>query len=125
MKNTLIYWISTGILSLMMLFSGYAYLTNENMEAAFDHIGYPDYFRIELAVAKILGVIVLLIPAVPQLIKEWAYAGFAITFISALIAHSVSGDPASVIIAPFVALLLLATSRIYLQKKEYRQLVNA
>jgi hypothetical protein len=37
------------------------------------------------------GVIVLLAPA-PARLKEWAYAGFAITLGSALIAHFAVGD---------------------------------
>ena len=125
MKNKLIYWISTAMISLMMLFSSYAYLTDESMETAFNHIGFPDYFRVELAIAKILGVIVLLTPAMPVLLKEWAYAGFAITFISALIAHSVSGDPVSAIIAPIIALGLLLVSRVFYQKSNKKMLVNA
>ena len=116
MKNKIIFWVSTGLISLMMLFSAYAYFTSPEMEANFKHVGFPDYFRIELAVAKIIGVIVLLIPA-PKMIKEWAYAGFGITFISAFIAHSAVGDPISGRVMPLVALALLAVSRIYLDKK--------
>lgn len=56
--------------------------------------GYPGYFRVELAIAKLLGAALLLLPVPPRL-KEWAYAGFTITFISAFIAHAVSGDPAT------------------------------
>ena len=59
--------------------------------------------------AKILGVVALLAPGLHRL-REWAYAGFAITFISAFIAHTSSGDPASVAAAPLVALTLLAIS---------------
>ena len=41
--------------------------------------------------AKLLGVVLLLAP-VPARLKEWAYAGFAITLGSALIAHLAVGD---------------------------------
>ena len=58
---------------------------------AFTHLGFPDYFRVELAWAKLLGVVLLLAP-VPSRLKEWAYAGFAITLGSALIAHFAVGD---------------------------------
>ena len=50
----------------------------------------PAYFRVELSWAKILGVVLLLAP--PARLKEWAYAGFAITLGSALIAHLSVGD---------------------------------
>ena len=41
--------------------------------------------------AKLLGVVLLLAPVTARL-KEWAYAGFAITLVSALIAHFAMGD---------------------------------
>ncbi len=116
-KNTVIYWVSTGLLSFMMLFSAWNYFTNPQMSAAFKHLGFSDYFRYELAIAKILGALALIIPQVPVKLKEWAYAGFAITFISASIAHYSSGDPASAIITPLVFLAVLAVSYLFLFKK--------
>ena len=49
-------------------------------------LGFTDYFRAELAWATLLGAVLLLAP-VPARLKAWAYAAFAITFGSALIAH--------------------------------------
>jgi hypothetical protein len=57
----------------------------------FTHLGFPAYFRVELSWAKLIGVALLLAP-VPARLKEWAYAGFAITLASALIAHLSVGD---------------------------------
>jgi hypothetical protein len=115
-SNKIIYWVSTAILGLMMLFSAYSYFTNPEMAQAFQHFGFPNYFRIELGTAKILGALVLLIPQIPARIKEWSYAGFAITFISAAIAHYSSGDPFSVIIMPITFLIILVVSYIYFHK---------
>jgi hypothetical protein len=115
-KDKIIYWTATGIIALMMSFSVYAYLTQESVSLGFRHLGFPGYFRIELAIAKFLGVVVLVVPQIPSRIKEWAYAGFAITFISANIAHINSGDPASVAIMPVIALVILVISYIYLHK---------
>ncbi len=57
-------------------------------------LGFTDYFRVELAWAKLLGAVLLLAP-VPARLKEWAYAAFAITLGSALIAHlSIARRPA-------------------------------
>jgi hypothetical protein len=106
------YWITTGIVGAMMLFAGYSYLTSPQVAEGFKHLGFPDYFRVELAIAKILGAVALLIPQVPARVKEWAYAGFGITFISAAIAHINSSDPTSMVVMPFVALLLLTVSYI-------------
>ena len=66
--------------------------------------------------AKITGVVVLIIPNIPTRIKEWAYAGFGITFISASIAHFSSGDPVSIAITPLIFLAILIVSNIYLHK---------
>lgn len=112
MKTTpikIIYWISTALVSLMMTFSAYSYLTNETIKQGFHHLGFPDYFRIELAVAKIIGSVLLLVPVKRQW-KEWAYAGFAFTFISAFIAHTASGDPINNRIGPIVFLIVLLLS---------------
>ncbi|WP_221390294.1 DoxX family protein [Dyadobacter sp. NIV53] len=116
-KNRIIYWVTTGIVGAMMLFSAYSYFTNPEVGAGFHHLGFPDYFRIELALAKILGALVLLIPFVPARIKEWAYAGFGITFISAAIAHINSNDATPMIITPIVVLIILIVSNIYFHKQ--------
>ena len=111
-----VYWITSGLLSLMMLFSAYAYLTQPQMAQGFAHLGFPGYFRIELAIAKIMGVAIFWLP-VSGRVKEWAYAGFGITFISAFIAHTASGDPLSARIMPVIALVLLSVSYITGHKK--------
>ena len=54
-------------------------------------LGFTDYFGVELAWAKLLGAVLLLAP-VPARLKEWAYAAFAITLGSALIAHLSIGE---------------------------------
>jgi hypothetical protein len=105
----IIYWASTGLLSLAMLFSAYAYIAQPAMREAFTHLGYPAYFRVELAVAKVVGVLLLLAPVGPHL-KEWAYAGFAFTFVSAFIGHSALGDPVGRRMGPVFVLVLLAAS---------------
>jgi len=115
-KDKIIFWITTGIVSVMMLFSAFNYLTNEVMKGAFVHLGFPSYFRIELAVAKILGAIVLVLPLIPNRIKEFAYFGFAITFVSAFIAHLSSGDPVSVALMPVGFVVILVVSYIYSHK---------
>lgn len=85
------YWIATALFCLQMGFTAYAQLRLSQVAAAFAHLGFPTYFRVELSLAKLLGVVLLLAP-VPARLKEWAYAGFAITLGSALIAHLSVGD---------------------------------
>ena len=85
------FWIATALLCLQMGFTAYAQLSLPQVAEAFTRLGFPDYFRMELAWAKLLGVALLLAP-VPARLKEWVYAGFAITLVSALIAHFAVGD---------------------------------
>ena len=106
---SVIYWATTGLLAAAMTFSAYAYLTQPTMKQAFEHLGYPTYFRRQLALAKLLGVVVLLAPVSP-LLKEWAYAGFAFMFVSAFVSHAALGDPVGQRLAPLVVLVLLAAS---------------
>ncbi|HSZ71437.1 MAG TPA: DoxX family protein [Cytophagaceae bacterium] len=106
------YWITTGIFSAMMLLSAFMYLTSDEIKANFIKIGFPSFFRVELAVAKFIGALVLLVPMIPSRIKEWAYAGFGITLVSAFIAHTSIGDPAGACIMPLVMFVVLATSYI-------------
>jgi hypothetical protein len=89
------FWIFTALFALQMGFTAYAQLRIPDVAAAFAHLGFPAWFRIELSLAKLAGLAALLVPMVPARLKEWAYAGFAITLISALIAHLAVGDPAA------------------------------
>jgi len=115
-KDKIIYWISTGLIGAMMIFSGYSYFTYPQIADSFKHIGFPNFFRVELGTAKIIGALVLLIPQIPTKIKEWAYARFIITFISAAIAHINIGDPNRAIITPLVMLAILLVSNFYMSK---------
>jgi hypothetical protein len=85
------FWIVTALFCLQMGFTAFAQLRLPQVADAFAHLGFPAYFRVELAWAKLLGVMLLLAP-VPATLKEWAYAGFAINLTSAIIAHRMVGD---------------------------------
>jgi len=85
------YWLVTALFCLQMGFTAYAQLRLPQVAEAFTHLGFPAYFRVELSYAKLLGVLLILAP-VPARLKEWAYAGFAISLASALIAHLSVGD---------------------------------
>jgi hypothetical protein len=111
----IIYWTATGIIAAVMLCSALNFSLNKEMEAAFAHLGLPNWFRVELTVAKILGSLALLIPTIPNRIKEFAYCGFAITLISAIIAHSSSGDGLASL-DPLVFLAVLVVSYWYYHK---------
>ena len=90
--KVIIYWASTGLLSLAMLSGGIADLIQpETIRAGFQHLGYPLVLASILGVWKILGVITIAAPGFLRL-KEWAYAGFMINLTSAFVSHLAVGD---------------------------------
>ena len=92
--TTILFWIFTALFCLEMSFTAYYELLPQGAQA-FTRLGFSaGYFRFELSLAKLVGVAVLLVPMVPARLKEWAYAGFAINLVSAIIAHlSISDRP--------------------------------
>ena len=94
-RRKLIYWIATGLVSGVMIFSVLSFTLFDYTlypEGAFEHLHLPYYFKIELTTAKILGILALLMPGIPSKLKEFAYFGFGITLLSASIAHFATGD---------------------------------
>ncbi|MFC0514278.1 DoxX family protein [Mucilaginibacter angelicae] len=115
------YWFVRGFISFFMLFSAYfSYSHARDLQI----LGFPDYFRIELVTAKVIGAIVLLVPRVPVRIKEWVYAGFIIAMVSALIAHICSHDPASKVVFVSVDLVLILLSIRFVSRRDYAEIVN-
>src|SRR5262249_55375596 len=103
--RTIVYWIVTVLFCLQMSFTAYAQLRLPQVAGEFTRLGFPAYFRVELSWAKLLGVVLILAP-VPAWLKEWAYAGFAITLASALIAHfSIGEGPAAWVWAAVTSVL--------------------
>ena len=132
-RDKIIYWTTTGIVSAVMTFSVINFNIENpvgpevyRIEGAFGHLGLPDYMRIELTIAKILGLIALLVPGIPHKIKEFAYFGFAITLISASFAHFSSGDGLMFIIDPLLFLGVLIVSYFYYNKLrvDHRQIAT-
>jgi hypothetical protein len=117
-KVKIIFWITTIII---FLFEGVMPALTSQTELAKEgikHLGYPEYFGNALVVFKILGVLVLVIPQVPNRIKEWAYAGFAFDFIFASISHFAVDGVDFQSFFPLIFLVILAVSYIYNHKIE-------
>ncbi|MEO7989162.1 MAG: DoxX family protein [Chryseolinea sp.] len=117
MKTTkLIYWISTSIIflldSVMPALTSHTELAVEGIR----HLGFPDYFRVQLTIFKVLGGLILMIPKVPARIKEWAYVGFAINFISACVGHAVVDGMDFQTFFPLIILAILIVSYTYYHK---------
>ncbi|MES2704462.1 MAG: DoxX family protein [Bacteroidota bacterium] len=94
-KTKILYWIFTGIFAALMLLSSIPDVMMDADAVKFmTELGYPRYFIPFIGVAKILGVIAILIPGYPR-IKEWAYAGLAFDLIGASYSVISSGAPVS------------------------------
>lgn len=91
-SNKILYYVSTGLLTLLMGFSATMYFVNfEEVSQTFQGLGYPVFIIKPLAVAKILGLIAIWTKRSRQLM-EWAYAGFFFDTLLALQAHIEVGD---------------------------------
>jgi len=106
--SKIIYWASTGLISLLMLMSAGMYFLNyETVSETFVQLGYPTYIIYPLAVAKILGLVAIWTNK-SNTLKEWAYAGFFFDFILAFAAHFYAGDGQYLV--PIIATVLLLMS---------------
>jgi uncharacterized membrane protein len=110
-RNKIIYWITTGFLSLGMLAGGIQQLLQIGgyVEIVVDQLGYPMYFLPILGIWKILGVLAILIPKFP-LIKEWAYAGFFFAMSGAAASHMAMDQPFSEAIPSLILLIMTIAS---------------
>lgn len=112
----MIYWTTTVLASLFLLLSAISYLVYPAAIRGFRELGFPDFFRIELVVLKVLAAVVLMVPFVPTQVKEWAYAGAALFGITAIVAHHAHGDPYILNLVNIIFLAVLFTSNIYLPR---------
>jgi len=73
----ILYWTFTVLFSLLMLFASVGGLqpTPDTIKVMHDGMGFPVYFIQFISIAKVLGVIAILIPNLRKGVKEWAYAG--------------------------------------------------
>lgn len=109
MGRKIVYWVATGLVFAMSILAAFTYLSgNPEAVEGFAHIGYPQQLRVILGIAKPLGGIALIVPRFPKL-KEWAYAGFTFSWISAFIAHYLAKDGPKAFL-PVVLLVLLFIS---------------
>jgi DoxX-like family len=124
-RERITYRTATGMIYAVMVFSIINFIFNDHFpfpngpEGAFVHLGLPGWFKAELTIAKILGVLALSIPNIPAKIKEFAYFGFGLTLISASIAHFSRGDArlsVLFVIDPLVFLGILMVSYFYFVK---------
>jgi len=116
-KINLIYWISTGLILALMLWSAIgSFMNNPEGAKMLGDLGYKPYVIHLLAVAKILGIIAILVPGYPRL-KEWAYAGLTYDLIGATYSMYSSGYTPDKWAPMFIFIAILACSYIFYHKR--------
>jgi hypothetical protein len=111
-KTKVIFWVSTVFI---FLFEGIMPLSTllfapQYTNAGTKPLGYPDYFAVLLVLFKFSGALVLLLPSIPNRLKEWAYAGLTFNLIFALISHAVVDGNIGFVLLPAGIMAILAMS---------------
>lgn len=113
-RNRIIYWVTTGLVCVVMLMSASMYFfNNREVSKLFIKFGYPTYIIYPLAVAKVLAVVAL-VSNKSKVLKEWAYAGIFFDVILATSAHLSVNDGGHYL--PLGVMVLLLISRVSIAK---------
>jgi len=119
MKSTrIMYWILTGLLAAGMVLGAIPDVIShpEAVKMIHDILHYPVYFVPFTGVAKLLGVIAILVPGFPRL-KEWAYAGFTFDLTGAIYSSIAVGEPAARWAIIFIGYILVFGSYYFYHRK--------
>jgi len=118
-KTKIAYWIFTILFSLMMLFSAIPDIlcADVAVNSLHDDLGYPLYLIPFVGVAKVLGVVAILVKGYPK-IKEWAYAGLFFDLVGATYSIIAVGTPLSSALIMALPLALGVLSYIFYSKTQ-------
>jgi hypothetical protein len=113
-----IYWTGTVLTSLWFGASGFFELTKNPIVWNITlQLGYPAYFIYVLGIAKLSGIIVLLIPGKLLRLKEWVFAGIffdiIFAFASKLSVVGPSGTVDAIVAFTMVSITYVMFRRIY------------
>ena len=116
-RTTIFYWIFTGLFSFLMLGSAIPDIFSAKVAVeGMGQLGYPAYFIPFIGIAKLLGVIAILVPGFPKL-REWAYAGLFFDLIGATYSIIAVGAPAANWLGMALPLALAVCSYIFYRKR--------
>lgn len=123
-KYKIIFWVATVILILWegIMPLGTIIFAPQYVNAGTKPLGYPDYFAYTLIICKVLGVIAISFPKVPNKLREWAYAGLTFNLIFAFISHAAVDKNIGFMLMPLVVLGILAISYVYGSKIRQQKL---
>ena len=108
------YWVTTGLLTILMLGSAYNHMFNADvMEAKYLALGHPAHLVLPVAIAKILAMIAIL-SRKSHTLMEWAYAGLFFELVIAFMAHIAIPDKDW--LGSLVGLILVMSSYFLMKK---------
>jgi len=118
-KTNILYWVITGLFAAFMTFTAIPDMIAKPEAISFIvQLGYPKYFVSFISVAKLLGVIAILVPGFPR-IKEWAYAGLFFDLLGATYSQiAVSGFQAGELFMILPIGFLFASYFLYHKKQQ-------
>ena|SRR5579859_4384115 len=117
-KTNILYWTFTALFAFMMGGSAIPDILSNPIAIQGMHVslGYPLYFVPFIGLAKVLGVIAILVPGFPK-IKEWAYAGLFFDLLGATFSIIASGGNAGQSGSMIIPIALGALSYFFYQKR--------
>lgn len=121
-KVNIFYWIFTGLFGFLMFFSAIPDVLSSPVaiEGMHNGLGYPVYFVPFIGVAKMLGVVAILVPGFPR-IKEWAYAGLFFDLIGATFSILAVGNISGVSFMILPIALGITSYVIYTRRSKLKQ----
>jgi hypothetical protein len=119
-KFKIIYWIATALIILMIGLGSFADIFMiDAMRESIQQQGFPVHFLPFFGIAKLLAVIVILVPALKWL-KLSAYVGLFWYFAGAIYSHFAVGDPIQVSAGAILAFVLVLVSYFSWRNMEQR-----
>jgi hypothetical protein len=113
------FWITAAIMTIWFgIGPVFAYDDPASLKVI-QHLGYPAYFPLMLTIFKVLGVLALVIPEIPNRIKEWAYAGFAIDLICASFGFITIDGFIIELLLPITAFIVVTINYFCFSKTQY------
>jgi len=117
LRTKVFYWVFTGLMALALVFSSIPdIMVTKDAIGIFNHLGFPTYMIAFLGIAKVVGVIVILIPGFPRL-KEWAYAGLVFDIGGVIFSLIAIGEPVVHWMPMFIFMALILGSYAFYHKR--------
>ncbi|MGN7723653.1 DoxX family protein [Chitinophaga sp. 22620] len=124
-KTKIFYWIVTGLMAALLgLGAFFDAISAPEAVASVTKLGYPAYIIPFLGVAKLLGIIAILIPGYPR-IKEWAYAGLIFDLTGATYSGIAIGEEPPLILFMIIPFALVIGSYLLYHKLRRQKMAVA